>query len=427
MSSKTVFTICAKNYIGLAQTLEKSVLKYNPEIDFFIFVVDSFNEDKVKLPQNVLLCENVLGFKKKEWDDLSFKYTLTEFATSLKPFCFKYLFHHEGTYEKVIYLDPDIYLFNSIETIFKKLQKYSIVLTPHINEIEENYTGDYNENLFLGAGTFNLGFLALKKDENSIKMLKWWGKKLLTECYVDNFDNTASDQKWINLLPSFFDSDDLCVDRHLGLNVAPWNYHEREIIMENDNVYVRKRNVITNKKFPLIFIHFSNYDYNKMLVGEIKHQSLAHKYDDLTFVLKLYIHEIQNSNFKKFKSLNYSYNYFNNGTPVSKFNRRLYRALTERGEEIAAPFDTGKNSFYCKLKNKRLITKTNIDRSRQSGFDDWNKSTKIKKNKLGLIVFYLFLKFIKKIIGIQRYIFFLAVLSKYCRYEKQIFLLKKNM
>ena len=48
MSSKTVFTICAKNYIGLAQTLEKSVLKYNPEIDFFIFVVDSFNEDKVR-------------------------------------------------------------------------------------------------------------------------------------------------------------------------------------------------------------------------------------------------------------------------------------------------------------------------------------------------------------------------------------------
>ena len=30
---KVVFTICAKNYIGLAQVLEKSILEYNKDID----------------------------------------------------------------------------------------------------------------------------------------------------------------------------------------------------------------------------------------------------------------------------------------------------------------------------------------------------------------------------------------------------------
>lgn len=31
-----IFTICAKNYVGLAQILEKSVLKYNKNVDFYI-------------------------------------------------------------------------------------------------------------------------------------------------------------------------------------------------------------------------------------------------------------------------------------------------------------------------------------------------------------------------------------------------------
>ena len=36
-----IFTICAKNYIGLAQALEKSILQYNNNIDFYIVVADT--------------------------------------------------------------------------------------------------------------------------------------------------------------------------------------------------------------------------------------------------------------------------------------------------------------------------------------------------------------------------------------------------
>ena len=36
MKSNCIFTICAKNYIGLALALEKSVRQYNDDVDFIL-------------------------------------------------------------------------------------------------------------------------------------------------------------------------------------------------------------------------------------------------------------------------------------------------------------------------------------------------------------------------------------------------------
>jgi hypothetical protein len=44
-----VFTIVAKNYIGLAQILEESLKDKNPDVDFFIFVADEFSDTKFLL------------------------------------------------------------------------------------------------------------------------------------------------------------------------------------------------------------------------------------------------------------------------------------------------------------------------------------------------------------------------------------------
>ena len=69
MSKKVAFTICAKNYIGLAQVLENSIKKYNDDLDFYIFVVDEFVEsdksiieDKSALPNNIIVAKDVLNY-----------------------------------------------------------------------------------------------------------------------------------------------------------------------------------------------------------------------------------------------------------------------------------------------------------------------------------------------------------------------------
>ena len=57
MKKNVAFTICAKNYIGLAQILEQSVRVHNPGVDFFIFVADEFSltEKADLLPPNVIV------------------------------------------------------------------------------------------------------------------------------------------------------------------------------------------------------------------------------------------------------------------------------------------------------------------------------------------------------------------------------------
>src|ERR1035437_4081302 len=118
---------------------------------------------------------------------MSFKYNLTEFCTSIKPFCFTYLIKHFG-FEKVIYLDPDILVYNSFDQIFKDLSQYSIILTPHILNIQPIYSGDLAENSFLNTGVFNLGFLAIRKNETVLNMLQWWANRLIEHCYIEMLD-----------------------------------------------------------------------------------------------------------------------------------------------------------------------------------------------------------------------------------------------
>ena len=62
MMKKSIFTIVAKNYIGLAQILNNSISKYNKDIDFYIFVADEFEQYPENLPSNVYVAKNILGY-----------------------------------------------------------------------------------------------------------------------------------------------------------------------------------------------------------------------------------------------------------------------------------------------------------------------------------------------------------------------------
>jgi hypothetical protein len=122
-----IFTIVAKNYIGLAQVLGQSIRKHS-NVDFFIFVADEWDENNAShlaLPANVLFAKKCLNVDDMQWNELAFKYNLVEFCTSIKPKCFQYLFHQKG-YRHVVFSDPDVFFFNSPDEIFTQLDSCSI-------------------------------------------------------------------------------------------------------------------------------------------------------------------------------------------------------------------------------------------------------------------------------------------------------------
>lgn len=60
--------------------------------------------------------------------------------------------------------------------LYSDLDKYSILLTPHIYTPVPVDGKKPGENTFLNYGIYNLGFLALKNDFTAREFAHWWKK-----------------------------------------------------------------------------------------------------------------------------------------------------------------------------------------------------------------------------------------------------------
>ena len=413
---KAVFTIVAKNYIGLAEVLGRSV-RSKTDCDFFILVADEIPAE-VSVPSHVLTAREILEYEKDVWEKMAFQYNLVEFCTAIKPAAFRYFFD-EKQYDKVIYADPDVFFFESADTIFKELDGHSILLTPHLLKIQPNFKGDYADYLFLSNGTFNLGFIALRKSHSVVAFLEWWYVRLIDQCYFDFEKGMATDQKWINLLPGFFESSELKICFNKGMNVAPWNYHERRIVHLNDKWHVVDRETGDGVE-PLIFVHFSGYDYRSFLKGEPDHKSESKGYSDYEPIFKEYAEALGSGDFNKYISLKYSYAFFENGSNIISLNRRIFRSLTEDGISYTDPFSTKAGSYYQFCKKAGLIDHSAVSADKITNKQIGGFSTKLKYINL-------FFSFVKLIMGVSRYSMMIRFFRRYFKEENQAFLLDSKL
>ncbi len=418
---KAVFTIVAKNYIGLAEVLGQSV-KNHSNADFFIVVADEFlPNDPIKnqLNQNILIAKDILKIPDSLWNEMSFKYNLVEFCTSIKASCFQYFFN-EKKYDKVIFTDPDVYFFNSLNLVFSELEHHSILLTPHILELQEDFKGDYPDYLFLVNGTFNLGFLGLSAGESTQRFLKWWHNRLVQYCFFDNEKGMATDQKWINMIPSFFSPQEMKISFNKGMNVAPWNFHERKIIDIDDVISVTERENNINTS-PLLFVHFSGFDYKSILEGRADHKNeKSSSFPDYDIVFEKYAEALKNNSFTKYIGLQYSYNYFKNGIQILSIHRRIYRRLLQEGKLNLNPFETNKGSYFEQLRMKKLLDHSIILADKIT-----NKNIKGFDKKMGYVN--VFFTIIKSLIGIKRYSILVRFFRRYFSEENQVFLYDKEL
>lgn len=425
MNKNLVFTIVAKNYIGLAQILEESLKEKNPDTDFFIIVADAFSNttDVEKLPQNVLFGHKILNIPKEKWINMSFKYDLTEFCTSIKPAVFSY-FIETTSYEKLIYLDPDIYIYSSLNPIYEMLDKYSIVLTPHIVNIQDNFFGERSESGLMSTGVFNLGFCGIKRGISAKKMISWWHQRLLEYCYIDSYNSYFTDQKWMDFLPCYFDSNELLVSRHLGMNIAPWNFFERKIFKTDTGFEVCSRDHDeANVSFPVIFVHYSGYNYTELKKGNVVQNNISNirNYDDVRFLTDVYAKAIHDKRevFDKYIQEKYSYGVFENGDVINSFHRRIYRSLINKGVLFSNPFCVEEGSFYQKLKGAGMVktSSINLDKATKNNLEGVGRKLKI---------FNTIMRFVYKLVGFEKYLLLIRLMRPFSRFEAQIHLITSD-
>lgn len=408
MFEKVIFTIVSNNYFARALALISSLKETNPDVPIYIGLADE-KSDKISYLSNDYRMIYLNELPCDELEQMKFKYDLVEFNTAIKPFIFKKLM--EDGYKKIVYLDPDIFVYHNLDFLFDLLNQYSILLTPHRNcpIIDE---GDAKEEVEVAsAGVFNLGFCAISSSESGHRIVKWWCNKLKNYCFVDYKHGLFYDQKWMDFIPCLF-TEDFYVLRDPGFNIAHWNFSEREITKVNGGYMV---NDLDGRKSPLYFFHYSGFNLHTEGYVVQKHIDHIAASDVLQPLMDDYATRLISAKQEDYSGIPYAYNTYDNGDKITTLHRQLFRALEADGKNYSDLF-SAKGSFYsCLKKSKLLMNEKEI--TKKSNVSNLDRKSK-KVNSL--------LKAAKKILGIRRYMMLMRYMSFASRYDKQTFLLKQE-
>lgn len=321
-----IFTSCTFGYLAKARVLAQSFKKYNSDYEFALVMIDKEPEGFIfnlaEEPFDTVYYIEDMGLE--NYESWMFGHDVVELCTAVKgPFLKK--FTNMG-YDKIIYLDPDIAVYNSLSPIIDLLDSHSIIVTPHLvtPEDEENAILD-NEFAALNYGVFNLGFLAIRNDANGKRLANWWNDRLLEYCHDDLPRGLFVDQKWFNLVPALFDG--VYILRDPGYNVASWNLSHRKISITNKCIYV-------NGIFPLRFYHYTKLGP----VGRTMTKRYAKDNHEVFEIWNKYEHMVEENTPLNLPSKWWYYGMYRDGTPIEKAERVRYRSMPNLKNVFPHPF-----------------------------------------------------------------------------------------
>lgn len=328
-----VYTSITKSYLPKARVLARSLKKFHPEWTFVLLYSDDLpsNFDLGNEPfDEILMIENLGLTNLESW---TFGHNIVELCTAVKGPAAELLASRKNI-DKIMYLDPDIQVFNSLKDLDDLLDKYDILLTPHLLDLETDYVAiQDNEISALKHGIYNLGFFAAKTSGQGLDFIKWWSDRLKNFCVDDIPNGLFTDQRWCDLAPAFFSN--LYIVRDRGYNVATWNITHRRL-SKNLNGDFMVANV------PLRFYHFTGYDSGAgfgMLKKYASSQQIASELWDI------YAQNLAQSGHGDLAYKSWKYGKFENGENISSEMRKLYRKREDLQKAFPNPYSLVETSF----------------------------------------------------------------------------------
>jgi hypothetical protein len=241
--------------------------------------------------------------------------------------------------ERVVYLDPDIAVFGSLEPLCRLLEDHSILLTPHQLTPEKSPQAIIdNEICSWSHGTYNLGFLAVRNDSNGQQMAKWWDERLQSYCTDDKADGIFVDQKWCDLVPARCDG--VHVIRDPGYNVASWNLSHRRLEFDGQG------GALVNG-VPLRFFHFTKLGP----IGDTMTRKYAQGNVEVYELWSWYRQAVTRNLAPNIPSGWWHYGTYDNGEKISKVARRTYRGRADLQSAYPDPFSTVGDCFFNWLRS----------------------------------------------------------------------------
>lgn len=340
-----VFTSITLNYLPKARILAKSLKSIHSDWKLHLVVCEKSNTTRLRkeaLDFDKNLFDNVVWLEELDIPNINswaFKHTVVELCTAVKGFYLKHLVN-QG-HEKIFYIDPDIVIFNELTPLEELLDDNGILLIPHLVDFtDDSHSILVNEiDGALRHGTFNFGFLGVNsKIYDGARFADWWWNRLYDYCYADFEKGLFTDQKWGDLIPSFFS--DYHVVRDPGYDVASWNLDCRHISINMEG------QLLINQNYPLRFYHFTGYDSGAG-IGVIKYLTAKSNNNIVLELWNWYHHQLTLNGHNELGNEICSFEYFENGVKITKEMRTLYKNNPELQNRFLNPYEVkNKDNYY---------------------------------------------------------------------------------
>ena len=277
---------------------------------------------------------------------MAFKFDILELNTDVKPFLLERL---AASYEYFFYLDPDIYVYGSMEGLVSRLESRTAIITPHsTSPIEDEMKPAEID--FMRAGIYNLGFFGARSCPESLRLLQWWGRRCVELGYNDARQGLFVDQKFIDLVPAFFEG--VVIERSPSYNAAYWNLHERNIDTSTPG-----RPLVNGQL--LVFFHFSGLSVEKPTEARLEISKYQNRSDfsnrpDVKPLFDDYRANLVTNGHRELRSLPYGFGTFSNGERINAVSRRLFSLALDRFPMGVNPFDA-QGPVYQMLKKRHAL------------------------------------------------------------------------
>ena len=382
------YTSVNTNYLPKARILAKTVKQYCKNARFSLVFSDELPKEVVpeEEPFDDIIMVEELGIPVENLNMWIYEHNVVELCTAVKGQALvKFL--EEGS-EKVVYLDPDIAVFNDLHELEELLEEYDVVLTPHVTIPEENAIDIANNEICaLKHGAYNFGFYAVKNSKNGLAFARGWRDRLIDFCYDDIPNGIFTDQKWGDLAPCMFDG--VFITRDPGYNVSTWNISHRIISKNQDGLYMVN-------DVPLKFYHFSGFDSGaqESMLGVYAN---GNKY--LYELREWYIKRMQEEEQDKYGKFASKYNFYDNGEKITNEERKVMRKRIDVSKffEDTNPYTVEQEKSYYKWYRKEI----GLEFENKS-LEQLREENQIMRNELDRIYSMKYWKFGKKVKSAMR-------------------------
>ncbi|MFZ5718544.1 MAG: hypothetical protein ACOY5Y_03665 [Pseudomonadota bacterium] len=321
------------SYLNRARVLFQTLRKFHPDWELVALITDEpppgFSFDPAREPFDRVVWARDLGIP--GFEGWLFRHDIVEVCTAVKgPFI------HQACAsgaDAVIYLDPDTALLERLDPLVDWLADHDILLTPHLIDPNDDRMAILDNDIAtLRTGIYNLGFVAIRTRGEGARFAKWWNDRLLEYCYDDIPSGLFVDQRWCDHVPALFDR--VKIVRDPGYNVASWNLSTRKVSVEKDG------RILVNGQ-PLRFWHFTKLGPT----GDTMTRRYAGTNFQVYEIWNWYKRQVTAATDPTIPDRWWAYGAYENGQPIAKRERVLYRERADLQDAFPNPFASGRGSF----------------------------------------------------------------------------------